>query len=75
MAAGLEEYTFINNKCKADIIQCKQEHDLLMDQLIITTVVCQAELFTQAASQLEAIIELMPEDLVCNIVNLIFNVN
>jgi len=62
VAAGLEEYTHINNKCKADIIACKSEHDQLMDNLIITTVVCQAELFTQAASQLEAIIDLMPED-------------
>ena len=60
--SGLEEYTYVNQKTKADIIEAKRTHDQLMDQLIITTIVCQTELFNQAASQLEAIIATMPED-------------
>ena len=60
--SGLEEYTYVNQKTKADIVEHRREHDTLMDQLIITTIVCQAELFTQAASQLQEIIDTMPED-------------
>jgi hypothetical protein len=33
-----------------------------MDQLMVTTIVCQAEMFKNAAAQLEAIIDLIPED-------------
>lgn len=60
--SGLEEYTYVNQKTKADIVNAKKQHDELMDQLIITTIVCQAELFTQAAAQLDAIIDTLPED-------------
>lgn len=60
--AGLEEYTHVNQKTKTDIVEAKRQHDQLMDQLIITTIVCQAEMFANAAAQLEAIIELIPED-------------
>jgi len=63
--SGLEEYTYVNQKTKADIVAAKRQHDELMDQLIITTIVCQAELFTQAAAQLDAIIDTLPEDRVC----------
>lgn len=60
--SGLEEYTYVNQKTKKDIVDARKEHDELMDQLIITAIVCQAELFTQAAAQLDAIIDTMPED-------------
>lgn len=60
--SGLEEYTYVNQKTKADVVAAKRQHDELMDQLIITTIVCQAELFTQAAAQLDAIIDTLPED-------------
>jgi 3-dehydroquinate synthase class II len=63
--SGLEEYTYVNNKAKTDIIEAKRYHDQLMDQMVITAVVCQAELFAQAASQLEEIVATMPEDKVC----------
>jgi amphiphysin len=60
--SGLEEYSYVNQKTKADVVEAKRQHDHLMDQLIITTIVCQAELFHQAAAQLEAIIDTIPED-------------
>ncbi len=59
--AGLEGYTFHNDKAKTDIIASKRAHDNLMDMLLVTTVVCQAELFAQAASQLEALLATLPE--------------
>ena len=62
MQSGLEEYTYVNQKTKADVVEAKRQHDQLMDQLIITTIVCQAELFANAAAQLESIIDTMPED-------------
>lgn len=60
--SGLEEYTYVNQKTKADIVEAKRQHDQLMDQLVIAVIVCQQELFTQAASQLQEIIDTMPED-------------
>jgi len=65
--SGLEEYTYVNQKTKADVVEAKRQHDQLMDQLIITTIVCQAELFANAAAQLESIIDTMPEDRVRDI--------
>ncbi|KAJ1418199.1 hypothetical protein B484DRAFT_453752 [Ochromonadaceae sp. CCMP2298] len=60
--SGLEEYLYVNEKVKGDIIKARALHDQLVDQMLVTAVVCQAELFNQAACQLEAVIEGMPAD-------------
>ena len=49
-----------NTKVKDDIIKAKFAHDQLMDMLLITTIVCQAEVFTRAANELNAIVSTLP---------------
>mmetsp|Transcript_25609 Transcript_25609/g.42735 ORF Transcript_25609/g.42735 Transcript_25609/m.42735 type:complete len:266 (+) Transcript_25609:99-896(+) len=59
---GLEEYVHLNQKAKVDIAAARNQHDELMDNLLLTTIVCQAEMFNQAACQLETILESLPQD-------------
>ena len=56
-----------NTKVKDDIIKAKFAHDQLMDMLLITTIVCQAEVFTRAANELNAIVSTLPIHRVYNI--------
>lgn len=51
-----------NYKGKDEIIKAKLAHDQLLDYLLITTIVCQAELFTKAANELNAIVSILPID-------------
>lgn len=51
-----------NYKVKDDIIKAKLAHDQLLDLLLVTTVVCQAEMFTRAANELNALVAALPED-------------
>lgn len=59
---GLEGYTFQNEKAKQDIRNARKEHDDIMDTFLVTTVVCQAELFRQAAEQLEGVLADLPAE-------------
>jgi len=58
---GLENYNYHNKKTKDDIIAAKLNHDEIMDHLLTTTLVCQAELFSQTAHQLNLIIKSLPD--------------
>jgi hypothetical protein len=60
--ASLDHFKHHNDKTKSEIIAAKQAHDKLMDTLLITTLVCQAELFSQAAAQLQEVVESLPQD-------------
>eukprot|EP01038_Epipyxis_sp_PR26KG_P013936 gene13936-18692_t len=64
---GKEMYAFHNDKAKTEIILAKQQHDELMDNLLITTVVCQAELFARAAKELQAVVDLLPQQKVSQV--------
>lgn len=51
-----------NQKVKTDIINAKRAHDLLVDQLLITTIVTQYELFSKAAEQLHQVLSVLPPE-------------
>jgi hypothetical protein len=51
-----------NQKVKTDTINAKRAHDLLVDQLLITTIVTQYELFTRAAEQLQQVLSVLPPE-------------
>ncbi len=55
-------YRADNAKVKDDIIKAKFAHDQLMDILLVTTIVCQADMFTRAANELNAIVGILPID-------------
>ena len=40
-----ENYNNLNDKSKEDIVAAKRAHDQLMDMLVVTTIVCQVNLF------------------------------
>jgi len=55
-----EAYQNQNTKTKTDIIAAKRQHDQLMDTLLVTTVVCQYEMYSRAAKQLEEVMATLP---------------
>lgn len=55
-------YNEDNKRVKEDIIKAKVAHDQMMDMLLITTIVCQADMFTRAANELNAIVGALPID-------------
>jgi len=57
-----DNYKEDNYKVKDDIIKAKLAHDQIMDLLLVSTVVCQAEIFTRAANELNAIVATLPID-------------
>lgn len=64
-----EKYEAANIKAKVEMIDSKRSNDVLMDLLMITVVTTQAELFTRAAAQLNAIVGLLPQDKVNQVKN------
>ena len=38
---GLEEYMYLNEKVKSDIIDAKVQHDAIIDELLLTSVLAQ----------------------------------
>lgn len=57
-----ELYEQKNEALKNDIIEARAQHDHLMNDLLVSVVVAQAELFRAAAAKLEEVIELLPQD-------------
>jgi hypothetical protein len=57
-----DKYKEDNYKVKSDIIKAKLAHDQIMDLLLLSTIVCQAEIFTRAANELNAIVATLPVD-------------
>lgn len=51
-----------NDRIKDDIIKAKFAHDQIMDMFMITTIVAQADLFSRAAAELNAIVDTLPVD-------------
>ena len=62
MELSMENYNNLNDKSKEDIVGARKAHDQLMDMLVITTIVCQHELFKQTASELEDIVNSLPQN-------------
>jgi len=60
--AAESSYNDQNTKLKDKINQAKSMHDVLMDDLLITTIVTQAELFARAAQKLQEVVSLLPQD-------------
>jgi hypothetical protein len=60
-------YDELNTDAKQHAIDGKRQHDELMDSIIITAAVCQAELFRLAAAELDRVIDTMPVDRVNDI--------
>jgi hypothetical protein len=50
-----------NSKTKKDIIDAKLAHDKLLEGLLLTTIVVQAELFAHSAKKLEGIVSQFPQ--------------
>lgn len=57
-----DKYKTDNYKVKDDIIKSKLAHDQILDLLLVSTIVCQAEMFTRAANELNAIVATLPID-------------
>lgn len=57
-----ELYEQKNEALKNDIMEARAQHDHLMNDLLVSVVVAQAELFRAAAAKLEEVIELLPQD-------------
>lgn len=53
-------YNAQNQKAKRDILAAKELHDELMDSMLITVMVTQAEMFSRAAADLEALLAKLP---------------
>lgn len=62
LEASKINYEHNNEKCKEDIIAAKLSHDEMIDEMLLTTVVAQAELFSKAAYHLEEIAKSFPAD-------------
>jgi len=63
------EYKFKQSdvKAKHEILLAKLAHDKLVDMLLITTVVCQQELYKRAAANLDDVISHFPKDKVSKV--------
>jgi len=59
---GLDEFMYANEKVKVDIQAAKAYHDEIIDNVLITLLVTQEQLFLTAAKQLEAVISTLPEE-------------
>lgn len=57
-----EHYEHHNTKSKADIVAARHSHDEIMDTLLVTTLVCQYELFAQATAHLKEVVKTLPQD-------------
>jgi chromosome segregation ATPase len=57
-----ETYEDKNYKTKQELLKAKDQHDRIMDDLLIATVVSQAELFARAAKELEDVLSLLPPE-------------
>ena len=53
-------YTAQNQKTKVDILAAKELHDELMDSMLVTVMVTQAEVFSRAAADLEGLLAKFP---------------
>ena len=59
---GLDEFMYVNEKVKVDIQAAKADHDEIMDNVLITLLVAQEQLYATAAKQLDAVISTLPEE-------------
>eukprot|EP01040_Poterioochromonas_malhamensis_P006424 gene6424-6920_t len=64
-----ELYHEKNNKTKEEILNAREQHDRVVDDLLVAVVVTQAELFARAAKELESVISLLPQDQVQEVRN------
>ncbi len=60
MSNAEANYNAQNQKTKRDILAAKELHDELMDSMLITVMVTQAEMFSRAAADLEALLAKLP---------------
>ena len=54
-------YNAQNSKTKVDILAAKELHDELMDSMLVTVLVTQAEVFSRAAKDLEGLLAKLPQ--------------
>jgi hypothetical protein len=57
-----EGYIAKNNNTKAKILDAREQHDLLMNDILVNMLVTQHELFTRGAQELERLISTLPKD-------------
>jgi hypothetical protein len=61
-AQAKESYFNKNSNTKAKILDAREQHDLLMNDLLVNMLVTQHELFTRGAQELERLISTLPKD-------------
>lgn len=57
-------YNEKNAQAKQDIILAKSAHDLIMNECVAATIICQAEFYARAAAELKQVVDLLPPALV-----------
>ena len=61
------EFDKLNEQAKTYATEGKAKHDELMDSIIVTAAVCQAELFRMAAAELDKVCDAMPQEHVADL--------
>lgn len=61
-AQAKEGYVAKNSNTKAKILDAREQHDLLMNDILVNMLVTQHELFTRGAQELERLISTLPKD-------------
>ena len=62
MEKAKEVYSECNLRAKKEIEAAKKAHDQLVDMQLITSIVTQADLFSRAAEDLQAVVSTLPQD-------------
>jgi hypothetical protein len=60
VSSAEQAYIEFNTKTKEDIIRSRVSHDELLDSLLVTSIICQAELHARMSKELEQLLQLCP---------------
>jgi hypothetical protein len=67
VSSAEQAYTEFNEKTKGDIIVNRVSHDELLDSLLVTSIVCQAELYARMSKELNHLLQLCPPQQVADV--------
>mmetsp|Transcript_34896 Transcript_34896/g.33191 ORF Transcript_34896/g.33191 Transcript_34896/m.33191 type:complete len:295 (-) Transcript_34896:488-1372(-) len=67
VSSAEQAYTEFNEKTKGDIIVNRVSHDELLDSLLVTSIVCQAELYARMSKELQHLLQLCPPQQVADV--------
>jgi hypothetical protein len=67
VSSAEQAYTESNKKTKEDIIASRVSHDELLDSLLVTSIICQAELHARIGKELEQLLQLCPSQQVADV--------